>query len=211
MHRVFRFLLFSLIVFFYLSSTTLTNAAPSPETTDPVKKKLLYICVFKKDEFQSKVVDETQPKKHGILIAPFKERLSKENYLVIDDSTYFERMKKAGFPDIASIEKGDIIDIFKDGQFDYIMLLELAPYDTLSETPYRNSFGTYDTAKIGKKESAHFKLIKVAESRYLYNGKINKNTIWGSEFAVTRKIAEEVDLIVDEKVLGKPSAPKHQK
>jgi hypothetical protein len=119
-----------------------------------------------------------------------KEKLQKENFVVIDDPAYYDRLKKSGM-DIQSIEKSDILDLFKDGNFDYIYLLEQEPWEKRG------------SGKLGFQNAAHFKLLSVGEGKYLYNGKLYSHTTWGSAFATHRKIAEQLNAIIDEKLLGK--------
>lgn len=156
------------------------------------KKKILFMTLVR-NKSNLAILDESQSKKYGILVAPMKEKLQKENFVVIDDPAYFERLKKSGM-DIQSIEKSDLLDLFKDGNFDYIYMLEQEPWEN------RGGVG-----KIGFKNAAHFKLLSVCEGRYLYNGKLYAHTTWGSAFATHRKIAEQLNVIIDEKLLGKTS------
>lgn len=175
-------------IIFLLSSIAICYSN-SVDTVDS-KKKILFINVVRNKSTLT-ILDESQPKKHGILVAPIKEKLQKENFVVIDDPVYFDRMKKSGMSDIQSIEKSDILDLFKDGKFDYIYMVE--------QEPWENRRGT---GKVGFQNEAHFKLLNVNEGKYLYNGKIYSHTTWGSAFATHRKIAEQINAIIDEKLLG---------
>lgn len=159
------------------------------------KKKILFMNLVRNKSTLA-ILDESQSKKHGILVAPMKEKLQKENFVVIDDPAYFDRMKKSGMSDIQSIEKNDILDLFKDGKFDYIYMVE--------QEPWENRKGT---GQVGFQNEAHFKLLSVNEGKYLYNGKIYAHTTWGSAFATHRKIAEQINVIIDEKLLGKTPGP----
>lgn len=180
-----------LLVIIVLSSSSLGFCSSVQDNTEAKQQKVLFLTLVRNKSALT-ILDETQPKKHEILVAPIKEKLIKQNFLVIDDPSTFNCMKDAGFTDIQSMEKGDILDLFKNGNFDYIYLLELEPSENRKTS-----------SKIGFQSGAHFKLLKVSESKYLFNGKIYKHTTWGSKFATTRKIAEEISAIVDEKLLGK--------
>lgn len=155
------------------------------------KKKILFMNLVRNKSALT-ILEEDQSKKHGILVAPMKEKLEKENFVVIDDPAFFDRMKKSGMSDIQSIEKSDILDLFKDSNFDYIYMLEQEPWENRK-----------NTGKLGFQSEAHFKLLSVSEGKYLYNGKLYAHTTWGSAFATHRKIAEQVNTIIDEKLLGK--------
>ncbi|HAK74359.1 MAG TPA: hypothetical protein DCP36_13815 [Sporomusaceae bacterium] len=180
-------LLLSIIVFLVSSiSVCWANNVDNGDT----KKKILFMNLVRNKSTLT-ILDESQSKKYGILVAPLKEKLQKENFIVIDDLAYFERMKKAGMSDIQSIEKSDILDLFKDANFDYIYMLE--------QEPWENRSG----GKLGFQNEAHLKLLSINDGKYLYNGKLYSHTTWGSAFATHRKIAEQINAIIDEKLLGK--------
>lgn len=173
--------------FIFLSSSWGVCFANQADGAD-AKKKILFMTLVR-NKSNVIILDESQSKKYGILVAPMKEKLQKANFVVIDDPIYYDRLKNSGM-DIQSIEKSDILELFKDGNFDYIYLLE--------QDPWGNRGG-----KLGFQSAAHLKLISVAEGKYLHNGKLYAHTTWGSAFATHRKIAEQINAIIDEKLLGK--------
>ncbi|WP_371381455.1 hypothetical protein [Sporomusa aerivorans] len=59
--------------------------------------------------------------------------------------------------DVASTEKNDILDMFKDTNYSIIILVEILPY----HTEMYGSFG-----------SIHMKILDIKNQKYLYNGKL---------------------------------------
>lgn len=182
-----------LVTAFIFLSSSLGICAEDQADGAAAKKKILFMTLVR-NKSNVTMLDSSQSKKYGILVAPMKEKLQRESFVVIDDPIYYDRLKQSGM-DIQSIEKNDILELFKDGNFDYIYLLE--------QDPWGNRNG-----KLGFQSAAHLKLISVGEGKYLHNGRLYAHTTWGSAFATHRKIAEQINVIIDEKLLSKAPAVK---
>jgi len=138
--------------------------------------------------------DEAMDKK---LLKNVKKVLSpKYEYVRADE----ERLRDMGMTDLAMAERRDIIDAFRDERFDYILCLSVEPLVR------RERFSVF-TQGIDITVTVPLKLIRVADDRYLYNGKLvekqSDSTIIGSvgNKSVTLKALDKINKSV-KKILG---------
>jgi len=168
------------LIFIALTPSVQATEVPSEKSIDNSTEKTVLMVIYNKNSNSN----EKNTKK--IIINPVKEKLTLNKFHVIDDALYYERLYNTG-SDVAAIERNDILDLYKDIPTDYIFLIELRP----------SNFGSEIST------SAHVKLLDVKEQKYLYNSSIYKSTVWGSALATIRKIAEELGLIIDAKLISK--------
>ncbi len=170
-----------LLIFISLTPSVQAAEVPSEKAIENPTEKTVLMVVYNKNP------NSNEKNTRKIIINPVKEKLITNKYNVIDDALYYERLYNTG-SDVAAIERNDILDLYKDVSTDYILLIELRP----------SNFGSEINT------SAHVKLLDVKEQKYLYNSSIYKTTVWGSALATIRKIAEELGLIIDAKLIAKP-------
>lgn len=172
-----------LLIFISLTPSVQAAEVPSEKTVENSTEKTVLMVLYDKN----KNSNSAEKNNRKIIVNPIKEKLTPNKFNVIDDALYYERLQKTG-SDVAGIERNDILDLYKDIPSDYILLIELRP----------SNFGSEIST------SAHVKLLDVKEQKYLYNSSIYKSTVWGSVYATIRKIAEELGLIIDAKLISKP-------
>lgn len=118
-----------------------------------------------------------------IIYKPVIDILSSK-FNVIEDSTHKDKLVSQGLSDIATIDKGDLLNTFKDDQnTKYIVLIQIDPC-------------------LGPKHIAgNLKIVDLKQQSYLFNGRILRDTTWGSPFAVLKKIAKENENIIQAKLI----------
>lgn len=117
-----------------------------------------------------------------IIYKPVIDMLSSK-FNVMEDSTHKDKLVSQGLSDIASIDKNDLLNIFKDDtSTNYIVLIQIDPC-------------------LGPKNMAgNLKIVDLKQQSYLFNGRILRDTTWGSPYAVLKKIAKENERIIQEKM-----------
>ena len=119
-----------------------------------------------------------------IIYKPVLDMLS-SRFNVIEDSVHKDKLVAQGLSDIASIDKSDLLNTFKDDQqTSYIVLIQIDPC-------------------LGPKNMAgNLKIVDLKQQNYLFNGRILRDTTWGSPYAVLKKIAKENESIIQEKLIN---------
>ncbi|MDF2572964.1 MAG: hypothetical protein K0R55_4568 [Sporomusa sp.] len=131
-----------------------------------------------------------------IIMDATKGELSKHHFTVIEDTQYYERLYQLG-TDVPSIERADLLDLYKDVPCDYILLVELL--NSQGGNFANDNFLGYFS--LGYISTAHVKLLDVKNNRYLYNSSIYESTTWGSAKAPIRKIGERIQALIDNKLI----------
>jgi putative cell wall-binding protein len=93
----------------------------------------------------------------------FNSKLS-TNFSFRTNDSYAEKLKPGGFTDLASIEIGNILSLFKDGEADYIMCIELKGI----HRPVL-SINSYEDVTM------YIKILDYKNKNYLYNGRVHAN------------------------------------
>jgi len=124
--------------------------AAESQTTE--KKNVAIIIVnYEKD---SNFEDEQFKK---LLIEPVTQKFS-DRFVIITDAKYYEKFKSVGLYSIIDLEKSDIIDILKDENIDYAVLIQTLSYD---------DGGLYGSTR----HHSQMKIIDFGTNKILYNGK----------------------------------------
>ncbi len=138
------------------------------------------------------------------LLKNLKKTLSTKYEFVRADA---KRLEDLGMTDLAMAERRDIIDAFRNERFDYILCLEVEPL-------IRKERVSVFTTGIDITVTVPFKLIRVAEDRYLYNGKFvelqSDSTFIGSvgNKSVTLKALNKVNKKINQVLREKMDAGK---
>lgn len=103
----------------------------------------------------------------GILLPALKSSINQDLYQYIEGVPYIERLKKVGIIDITTAERADIMEAFKGEDITFAVFLQVDPF-------IRKDKITFFT--IGKEMTAivSFKIIDIANNKYLYNGKFTE-------------------------------------
>ena len=111
-------------------------------------------------------------------------------YTRVDGAPYLAKLQKMGMTDLSTAERSDIVDAFKGDDVDYCLYVEVQPFVARDKV-------TFFT--IGKDITAvvPFKIIDLANNKYLYNGKFTEK---GSDSTVIGLIGNKSVAL---KVLGK--------
>ena len=123
-------------------------------------------------------IDNSKLKKNDVKkinYDPIKQILSTK-FNILEDQGYNDRLSAKGLNDIALIERNDLLEMFKTDNFDYIVLIQI-------DSPTGNSTNTIITE--------NFKIVDVKQARYIYNGRISRDTTWGSDYSVLKKLSKE--------------------
>lgn len=119
-----------------------------------------------------------------IIYDPVIDALSKR-YNATEDNRRKNIMISQGMGDIASIDKSDLLNIFKDDQkTSYIVLIQI------------------DSRVSAKDVTENLKIVDLKQQCYLFNGRITRHTTWGSPFAILKKIAKENENIIQNKLIN---------
>jgi len=141
--------LFIVILIYLVVLPGLSFAAESQTT----EKKNVAIIIAN-NEKNSDVKDTVFKK---LLIDPATQKLS-NRFVITTDTKYYEKFKAAGLYSIIDLEKSDVIDVLKDENVDYGVLIQ-----TLSP-----GYGVY---------IFQMKIIDFRTNKILYNGKFSHCSI----------------------------------
>ena len=111
-------------------------------------------------------------------------------YTQVDGAPYLAKLQKMGMTDLSTAERSDIVDVFKGADVDYCLYVEVQPFVARDKVT---------VFTIGKDITAvvPFKIIDLANNKYLYNGKFTEK---GSDSTVIGLIGNKSVAL---KVLGK--------
>jgi hypothetical protein len=112
--------------------------------------------------------------------------LAKNNCEMITDIKYLDKLQSKGYADSTSAEKADLLEIYKDDGFRYLIFIEV--------DPVRRAAG------IGYESSAHVKIMDMDKSSYIFSGKVNGMTKWGGAGTASFNVGKEIKKILEEKV-----------
>ncbi|AIF51986.1 hypothetical protein [Pelosinus sp. UFO1] len=112
--------------------------------------------------------------------------LIKNNCEIVTDIKYLDKLQSKGYADSTSAEKADLLDIYKDDGFLYLIFIEV--------DPVRRAAG------MGYESSAHVKIIDMRKSNYIFSGKVNGMTKWGGAGTASSNVGKEIRKILEEKV-----------
>ena len=133
------------LLIFLLVLPGLSYAADS-QTTD--KKNIAIIIVNNPKE--SWIKDDAF---NNLLINPAIQRLS-DRFIVSANAKYYEKFKSAGLYSIIDLEKSDIVDVLKDENIDYAVLIQTSSHFVSGTLDYNHS---------------RMKIIDVKTNKILYN------------------------------------------
>lgn len=111
--------------------------------------------------------------------------LANNNCEMITDTKYLDKLQSRGYADSISAEKADILDIYKDDGFRYLIFIEMEPVRSTG---------------FGYESSAYVKIIDMEKSSYIYSGKVNGMTKWGGAGTASFNVGKEIKKILEEKV-----------
>jgi hypothetical protein len=111
-------------------------------------------------------------------------------YTRVDGAPYLAKLQKMGMTDLSAAERSDIVEAFKGDDVDYCLYIEVQPFVARDKVT---------VFTIGKDITAvvPFKIIDLANNKYLYNGKFTEK---GSDSTVIGLIGNKSVAL---KVLGK--------
>lgn len=112
--------------------------------------------------------------------------LIKNNCKIITDMKYLDKLQLRGYADASSAEKADILDLYKDDGFQYLIFIEMDP--------------VRPAAGMGYESSARIKVVDMENSKYLYSGRVNGMTKWGGAGTAAFNVGKEIRKILEEKV-----------
>jgi hypothetical protein len=111
-------------------------------------------------------------------------------YTRVDGAPYLAKLQKMGMTDLSTAERSDIVEAFKGDDVDYCLYVEVQPFVARDKVT---------VFTIGKDITAvvPFKIIDLANNKYLYNGKFTEK---GSDSTIIGLIGNKSVAL---KVLGK--------
>jgi hypothetical protein len=111
-------------------------------------------------------------------------------YTRVDGAPYLAKLQKMGMTDLSAAERSDIVEAFKGDDVDYCLYIEVQPFVARDKVT---------VFTIGKDITAvvPFKIIDLANNKYLYNGKFTEK---GSDSTIIGLIGNKSVAL---KVLGK--------
>lgn len=111
-------------------------------------------------------------------------------YTRVDGAPYLAKLQKMGMTDLSNAERSDIVEAFKGDDVDYCLYIEVQPFVARDKVT---------VFTIGKDITAvvPFKIIDLANNKYLYNGKFTEK---GSDSTIIGLIGNKSVAL---KVLGK--------
>jgi hypothetical protein len=150
-----------------------------------VEKKNVVLIVANK----SKVSSVTQKQIDNLLLTPIPQNLQ-SHYNVSVDMKYYEKFKAIGYDSIAATERADIIDVFKEENIDYAILIEFLPNDSSTTTTFVNGLSIPYTSFT---YHAHMKIVDIKANKYLYNGTFSRDNR-------VKPMADKMITIINEKL-----------
>lgn len=185
----------AMLLLFVFSATSYGKEA---EIAPQAPSVLLIFYDHNKAVWPSKEIWPTDTPKNDqqIIMNTTKDELTKNHFIVVESLPYSERLGQAG-TDVASVERADLLDLYKDVACDYILLVELL--NTQGGNFANDSLLGYFS--LGYRGTAHVKLMDVKNNRYLYNATIAESTTWGSSKAPIRKIGEKIRTIITNRLV----------
>lgn len=127
----------------------------------------------------------TRQVKEEIIDKNIAPMLAKYSCEMITDEKYLEKLQSKGYSDFASAEKADLLDIYKDDGFRYLIFVDVEPLR--KAVPF------------GFESAAFVKIIDIQTAKYIHCGKIYKVTKWGGGGTVLWKIGQDIAAILEEK------------
>ncbi|GEM_PF-2425069 len=152
----------------YGKETEITSQSPGAAAPSV----LLVFYDHNKAVWPTKEILQTNTPKNNrkIIVDATQGELAKHHFTVLESAPYSERLAQAG-TDVASIERADLLNLYKDVACDYILLVELLNT--------RGGNFANDTllgfVNLGYQGTAHVKLVDVKNNRYLYNATISES------------------------------------
>jgi hypothetical protein len=169
-------LVMAIILVCLFAAQVLVYAAPdsSTATIQNEKKKVALIIANDRDSLilQKK---EVEP----LWVNPISQKLS-ERYNVSIDQKYYEKFKAAGYPNITEAERSDIIDILKDDNLDYAILIEFLRVDVHGRYTFH----------------AEMKIIDIKANKNIYSGKFAH-----SSGGNVKPLADQMIAVINEKLM----------
>ncbi len=138
--------------------SSIVNDGTKQKADDRPKVAVLYIN-------NAKSTYDTEVDMH--VLPNLGQSLPQSKYQPVDGTIYLERLNKIGIVDLSTAERADIMDVFKGDDIDYAIILEIQPFLARDKI-------TFFT--IGKDITTvvPFKIIDIANNKYLYNGKFTE-------------------------------------
>lgn len=167
-------LIIASILICLLTTQILVCAAPDSSTLilQNEKKKVALIVVNDPES------DVRQKEQDNLWMNPISQNLS-ERYNVSVDQKYYEKFKAAGYPSVTDAERSDIIDILKDDNLDYAILIDFFhSYTTDFETTYY----------------MQMKIVDIKTNKNIYTGKFTRR-------GKVKPLADQMITVVTEKLM----------
>ena len=167
-------LIMAIILICLLTTQMMVCAAPDSSTLilQNEKKKVALIIV---NEPKS---DVRQKEQDNLWMNPISQNLS-ERYNVSVDQKYYEKFKAAGYPSVTEAERIDIIDILKDDNLDYVILIDF----------FRSYTANFETTYY-----MQMKIVDIKTNKNIYNGKFTRR-------GKVKPLADQMLTIINEKLL----------
>jgi len=159
------------------------SASPSNDTQIPIKTKVLLGFKYSNTSLWSLTTKGVADDVIGKNVIPV---LDKNNCEIVTDVNVLNKIQNRGYGDPTSVEKSDMLDIYKDDGFNYLIFIDMDPIRS------SNGFG-YET-------SAHVKIIDMGNAKYIFSGKLNGMTKWGGAGTAAFNLGKEIRKILEEKV-----------
>lgn len=104
-------------------------------------------------------------------------------YNLLLGDQYKKRLEDNGTPDAGSMERSDLISIFKDVNPDFIVIYEFLPYGN----------GVGSSLPSGSTATVHLKIIDVSQNTYAFNKKFYYRSTWASIDGRYAKIYSDIE------------------
>jgi hypothetical protein len=105
------------------------------------------------------------------------------NYNLLIGDQYKKQLEDNGTPDAGSMERSDLISIFKDANPDFIIIYEFLPYGN----------GVGSSRPSGSTATVHLKIIDTAKNIYAFNKQFSYRSTWASLDGRYSKIYSDIE------------------
>ena len=191
--------IFYCLIFSFLISFSLVSAAGITETADTAGNAKPTVALL----FVNNATTTYDPELTARMMDNF-DALLKNKYVIIPGARYIDLLHKAGISDITTAERGDIMEVFKGENIDFVLYAELQPF-------LRKERYTFFTQGIDMTAVVPVKIIGLKENKYLYNGKFTEFSRDSTSFgmvgnksvalAALDKVIEKMNPLILERLL----------
>ena len=153
------FLVLTMLLTVLCSTAVQAAAAPAAVAADTLPRVAVLIVNNGKTTYDQNITDHEKEF--------FRKILPAGRYSYIDGTPYRKKLEDRGLSDLTAAERSDLVDVFGEGGADYIVFMEIEPFE-------RKERKHFMTPSIEMTTQIPFRIIDVARNKYLYKGKFTE-------------------------------------